>query len=59
EVRRLVDEAYSRACTVLAASRPALDLAVVALLEHETLTGADLGALTETPLSPDSVRELL
>ncbi|MGQ0522023.1 MAG: AAA family ATPase, partial [Actinomycetota bacterium] len=49
EVRRLVDESYSRARRVLLAWRPALDTVALALLEHETLAAADLQRLAGPP----------
>ena len=45
EVRRLVDDAYGRARRVLLAWRAALDAVASALLEHETLSAADLERL--------------
>lgn len=47
EVRKLVDDAYGRARTVLEQARPALDAIAEALLERETLTAADLTVLVE------------
>jgi len=45
EIRRLVDEAMARATQVLRDSRPALERIAVALLEHETVSAAQLEAL--------------
>jgi cell division protease FtsH len=41
EVRRIVDDAYERATTLLHEHRPQLDALVAALLERETLDEAD------------------
>jgi cell division protease FtsH len=42
EVRRMVTEQYARAREILLAAREKLDRLAVALLEHETLDGADV-----------------
>ena len=49
EVSRLLDEAYARARSVLSDSRDALDRASRALVERETLTGAELEQLLGRP----------
>ena len=45
ETRRLADDAYERARAVLAANRGTLDRLAGALLEHETITAAEIEAL--------------
>jgi cell division protease FtsH len=47
EIRRLVDECYERAREILKAQRPALDHVVQALLQRETIDGAELDRLIE------------
>jgi len=59
EVRRLVDEAKERACRILGEVRPALDRVAQALIDHETVDGAEfealvLGAADSAPASADS-----
>jgi cell division protease FtsH len=56
EVKRLVDEAYSRATDILAANRPLLDAIAAALLERETIDRDDLDRLVKgLPLPPRSL----
>ncbi|MGE3295544.1 MAG: cell division protein FtsH, partial [Geminicoccaceae bacterium] len=45
EIKRIVEEGYSLARTVLADNRHHLDRIAQALLEHETLTGEEIGAI--------------
>jgi cell division protease FtsH len=47
EIRRLIDECYDRAREILEAQRPALDHVVQALLQRETIDGAELDRLIE------------
>jgi len=47
EVRRFVDEAYERATELLKANGEALEVISQALLERETITGADIDLLME------------
>mmetsp|Transcript_9397 Transcript_9397/g.14167 ORF Transcript_9397/g.14167 Transcript_9397/m.14167 type:complete len:636 (-) Transcript_9397:114-2021(-) len=42
EVKRILEESYSRAKTLLTANRSELDVLASALLEHESLTGPDI-----------------
>jgi len=48
EVKRLIDEAYQRAKDLLVAQREKLDLIAKALLEFETLDGAQIKDLIDT-----------
>ncbi len=53
EVKRLVDEAYARATTILAENRELLDRIADALLERETIDREDLDRLVKNlPLPP-------
>jgi cell division protease FtsH len=45
EIRRIVEEGYSKARTMLGDSRHLLDRVAMALLERETLTGEEIGLL--------------
>ncbi len=45
EIRRLVDESYTRARDLIAKNRDKLDAVAGALLRHETLTGEDVRAI--------------
>ena len=45
EVRRLLEEAHARALAVLTEQRPALETLAQALLEQETLTGAEVESI--------------
>ncbi|MFY9344452.1 MAG: ATP-dependent zinc metalloprotease FtsH [Planctomycetota bacterium] len=45
EIRRLVDEQYQAAKTLLADNRKKLDVVAQALLKHETLSGDEIAAL--------------
>ncbi len=47
EVRRLVDEAYTRATEIIQEHRDKLDVLVEALLEHESLTMEQVASLLE------------
>ena len=53
EQARLTDDAYAEVLRLLAKHRAALDRVAHALLEKETLSGAELGALLES-VSPES-----
>lgn len=55
ETRRLADDAYERARSVLAADRDALDRLAGALLERETITAAELEALAAPPTTTSPV----
>ncbi len=56
EVRRIVDEAYTRATGLIRANRATLDALATALLERETLERADVEAIVAgTPLAPRAV----
>ncbi len=56
EVRRIVDEAYTRATGLIRANRATLDALATALLERETLERAEVEAIVAgTPLPPRSV----
>ncbi|HEU5171176.1 MAG TPA: ATP-dependent zinc metalloprotease FtsH [Gemmatimonadales bacterium] len=56
EVKRLVDEAYARAGTILSANRELLDSIAGALLERETIDREDLDRLVKgLPLPPRSL----
>jgi len=53
EVKRLVDEAYARATTIIAEHRELLDRIADALLERETIDREDLDRLVKNlPLAP-------
>jgi cell division protease FtsH len=53
EVKRLIDEAYARASTILSANRELLDRIAQALLERETIDREDLDRLVKNqPLPP-------
>jgi cell division protease FtsH len=53
EVKRLIDEAYSKATEILTGNRPLLDVIAVALLERETIDREDLDRLVKgLPLPP-------
>lgn len=53
EVRRFVDEAYEKATSLIKNNREALDAIAMALLERETITGADIDLIMEgKPLPP-------
>jgi cell division protease FtsH len=53
EVKRLIDEAYARASTILGANRDLLDRIAQALLERETIDREDLDRLAKNqPLPP-------
>ena len=53
EIKRLIDEAYERARTILAANRPLLDLMADTLLERETLDREEINMLVRgEPLPP-------
>jgi cell division protease FtsH len=53
EVKRLVDEAYARATTIIMEHRELLDRIADALLEHETIDREDLDRLVkDLPLPP-------
>jgi cell division protease FtsH len=55
EVKRLVDEAYARATTILQGNRELLDRIAAALLERETIDREDLDNLVKNlPLPPRS-----
>src|ERR687893_716786 len=45
EIRRIVDEGYTKARTMLADNRHLLDEVAMALLERETLSGEEIGLL--------------
>jgi len=45
EVRRFVDEAYEKATAIIKDNREVLDAISMALLERETITGADIDLL--------------
>jgi cell division protease FtsH len=51
-VRGLVDEAYSRAASILDGKRALLDEGAALLLEKETLTPADFAPLRREPATP-------
>jgi cell division protease FtsH len=53
EVRRIVDECYGRAKTILTENRDRLDALAEALLEHETLDAAAVKAVVETGRMPE------
>jgi cell division protease FtsH len=53
EVKRLIDEAYARASTILSANRELLDRIAQALLDRETIDREDLDRLAKNqPLPP-------
>ncbi|MCS7003346.1 MAG: cell division protein FtsH, partial [Dehalococcoidia bacterium] len=52
EVRELVDEAYRRALDTLTSHRETLDRVAQALMERETIEGAELKALLNGASSP-------
>ncbi len=52
EVKRLIDEAYTRAGTILSANRDLLDRLAAALLERETVDREDLDILVQGKLLP-------
>jgi len=52
EVKRLIDEAYTRAGGILAANRDLLDRLAAALLERETVDREDLDILVQGKLLP-------
>ncbi len=53
EIKRLIDEAYEKARTILAANRPLLDLMADTLLERETLDRDEINTLSRgEPLPP-------
>ena len=53
EVKRLIDEAYARASTILSANRELLDRIAQALLDRETIDREDLDRLVKNqPLPP-------
>jgi cell division protease FtsH len=53
EVKRLVDEAYARATTIISENRELLDRIADALLERETIDREDLDRLVKNlPLPP-------
>ncbi|HUL71008.1 MAG TPA: ATP-dependent zinc metalloprotease FtsH [Gemmatimonadales bacterium] len=52
EVKRLIDEAYTRAREILMANRDLLDRLAVALLERETVDREDLDVLVQGKLLP-------
>ena len=54
EIRRIADECYDRAKTILKKDRSALDTVAEALLEYETISGEELKRL----LSDTSVKDL-
>ena len=56
EVKRLVDEAYARATTILLENRDLLDRIAAALLDRETIDREDLDHLVKNlPLPPRSL----
>jgi cell division protease FtsH len=56
EVKRLVDEAYARATTILMENRELLDRIAAALLDRETIDREDLDNLVKNlPLPPRSL----
>ena len=55
EIKRLIDEAYERARTILAANRPLLDLMADALLERETLDREEINMLSRGELLPPRI----
>jgi cell division protease FtsH len=56
EVKRLIDEAYSRASTILGENRELLDRIAQALLDRETIDREDLDRLVKNqPLPPRSM----
>ncbi len=55
EIKRLIDEAYERARTILAANRPLLDLMADALLERETLDREEVNMLSRGELLPPRI----
>ncbi len=62
EVRRIVQEQYQRAVDLLTANRTGLEAAGEALLEHETLNGAEIqiimdGGVIERETPPDTEPE--
>jgi cell division protease FtsH len=52
EVKRVIDEAYSRARVVLTENLPLLHMVASQLLERETLTGAEVAALSRGETLP-------
>jgi cell division protease FtsH len=52
EVKRLIDEAYTRAGSILSANRDLLDRLAAALLERETVDREDLDILVQGKLLP-------
>jgi cell division protease FtsH len=54
EVRRIVDQAYREVVELLRRNRGKLDALASALLEHETLDGADAYAAAGIPRTRDS-----
>ena len=55
EIKRLIDEAYERARTILAANRSLLDLMADALLERETLDREEINMLSRGELLPPRI----
>lgn len=53
EIRRIVDECYERAKTIVTANRERLDALAEALLEYETLDAAAVRAVVETGHMPE------
>jgi cell division protease FtsH len=49
EIRSIIDEAYERAKTVLIEYRDKLDAIAMILMEHETVDGAEVEALFDSP----------
>jgi len=52
EVRRLIDEAFSRALNILKTNRYKLDQIAAYLIQHESVEGEDLEALFNSPQTP-------
>mgnify|MGYP001944854443 CR=1 FL=1 len=57
EVRRIIDEAYENAHTIISENRGLLDDLVAALLEHETLTAEQIGRVVDGLPVVDDVTE--
>jgi cell division protease FtsH len=47
EVKRIIDDAYNRACKILEEQRPLLDLMAAALLDRETIDAEEILALND------------
>jgi cell division protease FtsH len=58
EVRRIVDDAKGRACSILSESRPALERVAQALIERETLDGAAFESLVGEPAQAAEAAQL-